>query len=77
MPPATPGQYRVIARTDIFNQIYEREFDANNTLASAETLSVTVEELQLGHPVSTRRCRPANRVCSRSRFRTTRRCVCR
>ncbi len=54
MPPATPGQYRVITRTDIFNQVYEREFDANNALASAETISVTVEQLQLGvrHPTT-------------------------
>ncbi len=53
LPPATPGQYRVITRTDIFNQIYEREFDANNTLASAETVSVTVEQLQLDAPFDT------------------------
>ena len=53
MPPATPGEYRVIARTDIFNQIYEREFDSNNALASAETLDVTVQPLQLGVPYDT------------------------
>ena len=53
LPPATPGQYRVITRTDIFNQVYEREFDANNALASSETLSVTVDQLQLGTPFET------------------------
>ena len=53
IPPAAPGQYRVIARADIFNQVYEREFDANNALASAETMSVTVEELFLGIPFDT------------------------
>ncbi len=53
MPPATPGQYRVIVRTDIFNQIYEREFDVNNKTASPETMSVTVDELLLDVPYAT------------------------
>ncbi len=51
LPPATPGQYRVIVRTDIFNQVYEAEYDANNKTASAETLSVTVEQMHLGVPL--------------------------
>ncbi|MEM9586008.1 MAG: CARDB domain-containing protein, partial [Planctomycetota bacterium] len=53
LPPAIPGQYRVIVRTDIFNQVYEREFDANNTLPSAETLDVTVPALELDKPLTT------------------------
>jgi large repetitive protein len=53
LPPAAPGTYRVIVRTDIFNQVYEREFDANNQRASAEAIQVTVDELQLGVPHAT------------------------
>jgi hypothetical protein len=53
LPPATPGQYRVIARTDIFNQVYESVNEANNRTASGDTLSVAVDELQIGVPLST------------------------
>ncbi|WP_013334633.1 CARDB domain-containing protein [Gloeothece verrucosa] len=53
LPPATPGQYRLIVRPDIFNQVYEAEDEANNRTASASTLNVTVEELQLGVPLQT------------------------
>lgn len=51
LPPAVPGDYRIIVRPDIFNQIYEAENEANNTTASADTLAVTVEELRLGVPL--------------------------
>ncbi|MFM2004219.1 MAG: hypothetical protein RI963_3645, partial [Planctomycetota bacterium] len=51
LPPAvTPGQYRVIARADIFNQLYEREFDKNNAGASAEAMEVTVEAIEIDKP---------------------------
>ena len=45
--------YRVIARTDIFNQVYEDVNEANNRTASADTLSVAVDELQIGVPLAT------------------------
>ncbi|MDH4349648.1 MAG: hypothetical protein OEW56_00680, partial [Gemmatimonadota bacterium] len=53
LAPAAPGQYRVIVRTDIFNQIYEDVNEANNRMASADTLSVAVDELQIGAPLAT------------------------
>ncbi|MFH1842063.1 MAG: CARDB domain-containing protein [bacterium] len=53
LPPASPGPYRVIARTDIFNQVHEDVNEANNRTASADTLSVAVDELQIGVPLST------------------------
>ncbi|KPJ75957.1 MAG: hypothetical protein AMJ54_13385, partial [Deltaproteobacteria bacterium SG8_13] len=53
LPPASPGQYRVIARTDIFNQVYEEVNEANNKTASADTLSVAVDEMQIGVPLAT------------------------
>ncbi len=53
LPPATPGQYRVVARTDIFNQVYESVNEVNNRMASADTLSVAVDELQIGVPLPT------------------------
>ncbi|MCU0870895.1 MAG: putative Ig domain-containing protein, partial [Pirellulaceae bacterium] len=51
LPPAVPGAYRILVRTDIFNQVYEEVGDANNTTASAETVAVSVDELLLGVPL--------------------------
>ena len=48
LPPAGLGQYRLIVRTDIFDQVYEAENELNNITASANSLNVTVEELNLG-----------------------------
>ncbi len=53
MPAAAPGQYRVIVRTDIYNQVYEGVDDANNRTASPSTLEVTVDELVIGAPLLT------------------------
>ncbi|MEY8838360.1 CARDB domain-containing protein, partial [Cribrihabitans sp. XS_ASV171] len=52
MPAATPGGYRVIVRTDIFNQIHEGVNEANNTTASADTLETTVPELLIATPTT-------------------------
>lgn len=48
LPPALPGQYRLIVRPDIYNQIYEATIEANNFTTSANPLNVMVEELPLG-----------------------------
>ena len=53
LPPATDGQYRIIVRPDIFDQVYEGENEFNNRTASAETLTVTVPDLQLGVSLET------------------------
>lgn len=53
LPPAIPGQYRIIVRPDIFNQVYEGENEANNRTTSADPLNVAVRELQLGVPLET------------------------
>jgi len=53
LPPALPGLYRIIVRSDIFNQVYEEAGEANNRTASPDTLSVTVDSLQLGVPLQT------------------------
>ena len=50
---ATPGGYRVIVRTDIFNQIHEGVNEANNTTASADTIQTTVDQLLIGTPTTT------------------------
>ncbi|MCI0535453.1 MAG: putative Ig domain-containing protein, partial [Verrucomicrobiales bacterium] len=52
MPVALPDNYRVIVRTDIFDDIFEGENNRNNTTASADTIAVTVPTLQLGVPLS-------------------------
>ncbi|MGE3817844.1 MAG: putative Ig domain-containing protein, partial [Isosphaeraceae bacterium] len=53
LPPATPGQYHVIVRTDVFNEVFEGPGEANNRVASADVLAVTVDELRLGVPLAT------------------------
>ena len=53
LPPAKPGQYRIIVRPDIFNQVYEAENEANNRTASGDTISVTVDQLHVGVPLDT------------------------
>jgi hypothetical protein len=52
LPAAAPGQYRIIVRTDIFDEVVESN-ELNNTTASADVMSVTVPELHLGVPVTT------------------------
>ncbi|MBY0468092.1 MAG: hypothetical protein K2Q07_03835, partial [Burkholderiaceae bacterium] len=48
LPPMKAGQYRIIVRPDIYNQVYEGNDEGNNITPSSNTLSVTVPELQLG-----------------------------
>ncbi|HND23400.1 MAG TPA: putative Ig domain-containing protein, partial [Rhodocyclaceae bacterium] len=52
IPPTKPGQYRVIVRPDIYNEVYEGPYrsagEANNFTTSPNVLNVTVNELHLG-----------------------------
>jgi YD repeat-containing protein len=52
LPPVAPGSYRVIIRTDVFNNVYETN-KVNNTTASADTTGVTVPTLQLDVSLNT------------------------
>ena len=52
LPGAAAGEYRVIVRTDVRNQLHEDVGEANNTTASPDAISVSVEELTLGIPLS-------------------------
>ena len=52
-PPWLAGDYRIIVRTDIFNQVYEELGELNNSTASDSTFSVTIDELVLGVPLAT------------------------
>ncbi|MCU0915393.1 MAG: tandem-95 repeat protein [Planctomycetes bacterium] len=52
LPATVPGDYHLIVRTDIFNQVFEDVQDANNTTSSGGTFNVTVDELVLGAPVT-------------------------
>ena len=47
MPPVLDGNYRIIVRTDIFNQVWEDEFDANNNTTSDDAMVVAVPELPI------------------------------
>jgi len=65
LPPVRDGNWRVIARTDLYNEVFEGNRsdaasglalppgEANNHGASGSTLRVTVPELQLGSPLAT------------------------
>ncbi|MAE65735.1 MAG: hypothetical protein CMJ18_15810, partial [Phycisphaeraceae bacterium] len=53
LPPARPGGYRVIVRTDIFNEVYEDLNEQNNRTPSPGTIDLTVEQLELGVPFET------------------------
>ncbi|HEX7097138.1 MAG TPA: CARDB domain-containing protein, partial [Acidimicrobiales bacterium] len=57
LPPAKAGQYRIIVRPDIFNEVYEGPpedpRERNNSGASADAMSVSVAELHLGAPLDT------------------------
>src|SRR5262249_11473429 len=49
LPPLLPGSYRVIVRTDIYNEVYDAD-RANNTAASPGAFQVDVGKLTLGVP---------------------------
>ena len=53
LPPVIPGGYRLIVRSDIYNQIYEGDTEGNNTSSAATPLNITVDALQLGVPFKT------------------------
>ncbi len=53
LPPAKPGDYRVIVRTDVLDDIFEAQNEANNRTASADTINLTVDSLQLGVELET------------------------
>src|SRR5262249_52764926 len=53
LPGIKPGQYRVIVRTDIFREVPEAAATlANNTLASARSLTISAPELHLDTPLA-------------------------
>jgi hypothetical protein len=52
MPGATPGEYRIIVRTDILNQVHEDVGEANNKTASDSAITVAVDELTIGIPLT-------------------------
>ena len=64
LPPAIPGDYHVIVRADIFNQLYEDLGDANNAVASDDTLAMRVDEIQLGVPFPPRSVRTSPGCCN-------------
>jgi hypothetical protein len=53
MPPVAAGQYRIIVRTDIRNQVFEGVNEANNRRFSPDVVTVTVDSIQLGVPLNT------------------------
>ena len=48
IPAVTPGNYRLIVRADIFNQVYEDQGDANNITAATDVMRIRAETVQFG-----------------------------
>jgi hypothetical protein len=53
LPPARAGQYRIVVRPDIFNDVYEGTEERDNFGFSADELTLSVPELHLGAPLDT------------------------
>ncbi|GAB1542484.1 hypothetical protein NUACC21_51580 [Scytonema sp. NUACC21] len=55
LPGVTPGDYRIIVRTDVYNEVYEgvNGGETNNLKASADTFKVNAEEIKLNIAKST------------------------
>ena len=53
IPATAPGQYFLIVRTDLFNEIYEGFNEYNNATSSTDLLTVTVPPLTLNVPLAT------------------------
>ncbi|MCA9191785.1 MAG: hypothetical protein KDB03_08485 [Planctomycetales bacterium] len=51
MPITLPGEYRLLVRTDIFDDVYEGENNRNNTGFADNTLSVSVPLLRFDIPL--------------------------
>ncbi len=53
LPPAVPGSYYLIVRTNLFDDVYEGDAGfQNNITPSAAQMAVTVPSLQLGVPLA-------------------------
>src|SRR5262249_45815859 len=53
LPIARPERYRLIVRTDIFDEVYEGPGEANNPKALSTLLTLTVPKLDLDEPLPT------------------------
>ncbi len=53
LPSTLPGDYRILVRTDIFNQVPEGSGETNNLAFSPEPLAIAVDTLQLDVPYAT------------------------
>ncbi|TVR47529.1 MAG: tandem-95 repeat protein, partial [Puniceicoccaceae bacterium] len=49
--PALPGPWRILVRTDLFNDVFEGPRDDNNVTASTDALNLTVRSLVPGTPL--------------------------
>ncbi len=66
LPPAKAGQYRIIVRTDIFNEVYEGVDERNNTTAAPDALTSSRCPSCSSACRCRQRCRRASSGCTRS-----------
>jgi hypothetical protein len=53
LPALTPGQYRIIVRTDAQNQVYEGDNEVNNLTTAASAINLSATELPLNQILAT------------------------
>jgi hypothetical protein len=53
LPTVKPGSYRLIVRTDLYDEVFEGPDEGNNRTTGADPLNVTARELRLGVPEAT------------------------
>jgi large repetitive protein len=53
LPALTPGQYRIIVRTDAQNQVYEGDNEVNNLTTAATPINLSATELPLNQILTT------------------------
>ncbi len=53
LPALTPGQYRIIVRTDAQNQVYEGDNEVNNLTTAASAITLSATELPLNQILTT------------------------
>ena len=62
IPPVSPGDYRIIVRTDIFNQVFEDIDEVNNRTTSPDAIQVSAQQILVGIPFSTELGRDQQRL---------------
>ena len=53
LPALLEDDYRIVVRTDVYNHVWEDEYEINNTTRSPDAISTRVDEMFVDAPLST------------------------